>query len=645
MSEDIDIMLSRDLNRLRQFLQGGASRATTWRRVLEALSGQGRFPAQVIEVRPDGLDVVADSRGGQPVEMSLEDLGELEACIDSRHPRYVGVGADRVVVALLPLIERDEVTAVLRVERPAPLTPRVMDNLDLFAFAVGACLTERSWALETRLVTELSTTLATVTELEAGAAASLERLIRGMDASAGVLLEMRAGEIVRLADRGSHAVARQRALLEGSLGMTGWAREVFSTGEPRFTRNYGELPGALSLPSDPIVLAMPLEPSGVPRRVLILTFDPARFPARVDVGIIRGVGRVLTHLLDGLGERRMQDELISLVDTVRDEHDYDACHRLLAIAVKGIPGAARGTLLIREANQGPFAFRAAYGYDLGSLWSLTQAESQALAWYAPNGGSWGRGTPRILTAWDVNFQRTAQAVGLPLDETGRDAVLRIKANLVIPVRFAGEVQALLSLDNLTRADAFGVDSVRLANQVAVTAAAILHSIRDRAVLEVNAITDPVTGVLNRRGGEDELGRALARAAREGEPLSVLMFDMTDFKSVNDTFGHGEGDRVLLSVAKKLRENLREGDVVARWGGDEFLAVLPRQGPDAAERTMRRLAEAVGVLQIGEHHLSINIGCASYTVDATSPEELVRLADERMYSTKAHRVLNPPTGVD
>lgn len=132
----------------------------------------------------------------------------------------------------------------------------------------------------------------------------------------------------------------------------------------------------------------------------------------------------------------------------------------------------------------------------------------------------------------------SRLVGLPLNQAGRDAIKRTKSTLVIPVRFAGEVQALLSLDNLTRMDAFAVDSMRLANQVAVTAAAILHSLRDRAVLKVNAITDPVTGILNRRGGEDELGRAVARAAREGEPLSVLMLDLADFKSVNDTFGHG-----------------------------------------------------------------------------------------------------------
>lgn len=222
------------------------------------------------------------------------------------------------------------------------------------------------------------TTLTGVDELEAGAAASLGCLVRGLDASGGALLEMLAGEVVRLADNGRHA-AREDALPGCSRAPPGWAHEVFSTGQPRFTRNSCELSNGMRSPSDQDVLAMPLEPRGVTRRILVLTFNPARFPAHVDVRVLRGVGRVLTHLLDRLGERRMYGDLVSLVDTVRDEHGHDAYHRLLTIAVKSIPGAERGTLLVREADQDSFAFRAAFGYDPGSLWHLKRAESQGLA--------------------------------------------------------------------------------------------------------------------------------------------------------------------------------------------------------------------------------------------------------------------------
>jgi diguanylate cyclase (GGDEF)-like protein len=104
--------------------------------------------------------------------------------------------------------------------------------------------------------------------------------------------------------------------------------------------------------------------------------------------------------------------------------------------------------------------------------------------------------------------------------------------------------------------------------------------------------DPLTGLLNRRAFDEDLGRAIDRARASGQPLSVLVGDLDDFKDFNDRFGHLEGDRVLQAVAASLRAALRRPDVAYRWGGDEFAVILPEADARGGELVAARLVEAV-----------------------------------------------------
>jgi diguanylate cyclase (GGDEF)-like protein len=147
-------------------------------------------------------------------------------------------------------------------------------------------------------------------------------------------------------------------------------------------------------------------------------------------------------------------------------------------------------------------------------------------------------------------------------------------------------------------------------------------------LRKEAIIDPLTGLLNRRGWELAAQQALAQAHRNGSFVSIIAFDLDEFKKLNDTLGHDEGDRVLRESAERMRNTLRASDVVARLGGDEFVALLAATVPDAASTALRRLRE------ITPPRASFSAGIARWANDEQL-DDLLRRADLALYAAKAH----------
>ncbi|HET8632479.1 MAG TPA: GAF domain-containing protein [Thermomicrobiales bacterium] len=153
-----------------------------------------------------------------------------------------------------------------------------------------------------------------------------------------------------------------------------------------------------------------------------------------------------------------------------------------------------------------------------------------------------------------------------------------------------------------------------------------------------ARTDPLTGLLNRRALQDRLDEEVTRAAREGHSVAVAMLDLDHFKQINDTYGHPAGDRLLRVVAEALRAEARPGDAVGRFGGDEFVLVLPATGPDEAlallARARARLATAQRDLGLdGRIALATSAGIARYPDDVAQRYELIALADAALYASK------------
>jgi diguanylate cyclase (GGDEF)-like protein len=194
--------------------------------------------------------------------------------------------------------------------------------------------------------------------------------------------------------------------------------------------------------------------------------------------------------------------------------------------------------------------------------------------------------------------------------------------------------------------AFSARAVALGHDLAGQAALAIERARLHATLEARARTDGLTGVLNRGAIEETLDTELSRSRRSGLSLAVLVVDLDGFKHVNDRHGHLAGDRVLQEVAAILAHGVREGDHIGRYGGDEFLVVLPDTDEAGARAAIARILAATEGARVGVEAedeplpIRFSIGHAIYPDDGSSHEELIATADEAMYAAKlslvAHR---------
>jgi diguanylate cyclase (GGDEF)-like protein len=324
---------------------------------------------------------------------------------------------------------------------------------------------------------------------------------------------------------------------------------------------------------------------------------------RVDT-LVDSYRRLADVFHDVLSEQRLNSLLDRIADTLADLVPYDAFTIYQADETRRclIPLMARDTWADEIMNDRPV-----FGQGITG-WAVEHREPQMVN--------------------QAHLDPRVQVVpGTPPNEP--------EALITIPLVARDGIKGALNIYRLGENARFTEEDFELAKRFADAAALALDNAQIRETLELQAQTDSLTGLYNHRYFHERLRSELTRATRSHESIGVLMLDIDDFKRVNDVYGHGAGDQILVALADVLRGSLRLSDVVCRLGGEEFGIIMsscePGDGLALSERLLERMRyesfEPAG-------SLSLSIGIAQGPEHATNPRELVACAEAAMMTAKA-----------
>ncbi len=208
-----------------------------------------------------------------------------------------------------------------------------------------------------------------------------------------------------------------------------------------------------------------------------------------------------------------------------------------------------------------------------------------------------------------------------------------RAVLCIPITYGESLLGVLNVESRGE-NAFSPQDVLILNTLADLLATALHNAFVFQKLQQQSITDGLTGIKTRRFFWEALSAEWKRASRSGRPFSVVLIDLDKFKGVNDSMGHFEGDLVLARVGRLLEQKSRQSNVVARYGGDEFIVLMPETGSEQAQILAERLRQWLAAdPMLAEHHVTGSFGVASFPMHGFSIEDIIRVADAGMYVSK------------
>ena len=275
------------------------------------------------------------------------------------------------------------------------------------------------------------------------------------------------------------------------------------------------------------------------------------------------------------------------------------------------------SVMLLDADRKRLLAKAAYGLRTERMHSLSFRVGEGVAGWVVE-----RGEPALID----DVLTDARFVALPANQTP------ISSMLCVPLLARGERVGVVTA-TADRPGAFNANHLELVRFIAMTIALDIENVRLHRV----AVTDPLTGAYNREFLMQRLPQEIEAAIDRDRSLSVAMIDVDHFKAVNDQYGHGVGDVVLAEVARRLRSAIRAGDLLVRYGGEEFLAVLPKADAGRAwevgERMRQRVCERG--FDIGDGLtliLRVSVGIAQWRMGETMPD-LIERADIALYDAK------------
>lgn len=328
-------------------------------------------------------------------------------------------------------------------------------------------------------------------------------------------------------------------------------------------------------------------------------------------------------------------EVIAIGLALSNERDLEALFELILSRARQITRAEAGTLFIREGEILRFAVVQNDPLEkrLGAAEMKHRLTAEPLPLATPSLAGYVARSGRPLNIPDASR--------IPLDgayQFNPDVDRRVQycstSFLVVPLtepsgRITGVLQLINALDENEQPTPFDPEYDRIIELLASHAAVALRN----AQLQEMSFKDALTDVYNRRYVELRLAEELSRYERTGVPLSVVMFDLDQFKRLNDSLGHVGADVVLREVAQVLVNQSRQYTVVARYGGDEFVSLLPNTSKTAALAYAQRLRRIIERYPFPQCRITASVGLAGVPDDATTADILLQAVDAALYRAK------------
>lgn len=302
---------------------------------------------------------------------------------------------------------------------------------------------------------------------------------------------------------------------------------------------------------------------------------------------------------------------------------------ILEKAIDLIPNAQKGSILVLDGDE--FSYKASVGYDFDVLKTVKLKLEETFQYSAT-----GLQEPCIVT--DIEQFNTKRLSDGTLSKMNDKNILEAKAVLSSAIVVKGEIYGTINLDNLDRADAFYEQDKLIIKHLADQIGIALNNAQLVAeMLHISRI-DGLTGVYNRKFFEELFEQQYYIAKRNKQIFTVCVMDLNNLKNINDSFGHAAGDKLLSFFAKTIQANIREVDLFARVGGDEFTIVFLNTDNQRAHHIIEKIMTIFeqNPLKFANQSQSVSFafGTAQYPCDGEDYQQLIKIADDRMYIHKS-----------
>ena len=288
-------------------------------------------------------------------------------------------------------------------------------------------------------------------------------------------------------------------------------------------------------------------------------------------------------------------------------------------------------------------------YDTCALYLLEDSKKYATATHVEGVNSEHLSLRRVkvgqgATGFALKSGETVQNVDPDLDFSYTQIELTQQYSTMASVPIIADEELLGAVTIYAQdLESYGEEHIRLLETISRIAADAIGKSLQHDEARTHALTDPMTGLPNARSLQLQFEKEVGRASRSGANFQLLMLDLDGFKAVNDSFGHKVGDRMLTEVGQVILNQLRDYDFLARYGGDEFIALIPEAGSANVTDLCDRIEKAVGSFSLTFENdtfasVGVSLGASTYPLDGETFDQMVIAADKTMYERKTSRKL-------